>query len=254
VTPSQTVRADPRVADLVQAGKIRSALFLPQYIKDEVTGELRGMGPGMVAIELVRGVAARLGVEVLLVGLQTPIEVVERLRTGACDMAFMGITDSRTAEVDFSPPVIQFDFTYLVPAGSSISGVADADRPGVRIAVVRNHASTIALSRLVQHAELVATEIPEAALDMLRAGNAAAFASARDLLVDYSAKLPGSRVLKDAYGVNRTGMAVPKGHSGRLAYINEFIEEAKASGLVQHAIELAGCSEVIQVVPPAKSN
>ena len=238
----------------MQAGRIRSALFLPQYTKDEVTEELRGLGPGMVALELLRGIAARLGVEALLAGLQTPVEVVECLKTGTCDMAFMGITASRAAEVDFSPPVIQFDFTYLVPAGSSIFGVADADRPGVRITVVRNHASTLALCHIVQHAKLLDTEIPEAALDMLRAGNADALASARDLLVDYSAKLPGSRVLKDAYGGNRTGMAVPKGHAGRLAYINEFVEQAKASGLIQRAIERAGCGEVIQVAPPAKSD
>jgi polar amino acid transport system substrate-binding protein len=208
----------------------------------------------MVASELIREVAARLGVEVLLAGLQTPIEVVECLKTGACDMAFMGITASRAAEIDFSPPVIRFDFTYLVPAGSWIFGVNDADRPGVRIAVVRNHASTIALSRIVQQAKLVATEVPEAALDMLRAGSADALASARDLLVDYSAKLTGSRVLKDAYGGNLTGMAVPKNHAGRLGYINEFVEEAKASGLVQRAIERSGCSEVIQVAPSAKSD
>ena len=141
-----------------------------------------------------------------------------------------------------------------MPAGSSIFGVADADRPGVRITVVRNHASTLALCHIVQHAKLLDTEIPEAALDMLRAGNADALASARDLLVDYSAKLPGSRVLKDAYGGNCTGMAVPKGHAGRLAYINEFVEQAKASGLIQRAIERAGCGEVIQVAPPAKSD
>jgi len=253
MTPPRIVRADPRVADLVQAGKIRSALFLPQYTKDEVTGELRGVGPGMVAIEL-RGLAARLGIEVLLAGLETPIEVLECLKTGACDVAFMGITASRAAEVDFSSPVIQFDFTYLVPAGSSIFGGEDADRPGVRIAVVRNHASTIALNRIVQHAKLIATDVPEAALDMLRAGNADALASARDLLVDYSAKLSGSRVLKDAYGGNLTGMAVRKGEVRRLAYFNDFVEEAKPSGLIQRAIEHAGCRGVIQVAASGNSN
>jgi len=254
VITCRTARADPRVADLVQAGRIRSALFLPQYTKDELTGEIRGVGPGTVGIELVRGFAARLGVEVLLAGLQTPVEVVECLKAEDCDMAFMGITASRAAELDFSPPVIEFDFTYLVPAGSSIFSVADADRLGLRIAVIRNHASTIALSRIVQHARLVDTAVPEAALDMLRAGNADALASARDLLVDYSKILPGSRVLKDAYGGNRTGMAVPKGNTGRLACITEFIEEAKATGLVRRAIERAGCSEVIQVAGPVTFN
>jgi polar amino acid transport system substrate-binding protein len=56
----------------------------------------------------------------------------------------------------------------------------------------------------------------------------------------YCAKLPGSRVLEDHYGANLIGMAVPKGQTERLAYISEFIEQAKASGLVQQAIERAG--------------
>jgi len=44
-------------------------------------------------------------------------------------------------------------------------------------------------------------------------------------------------------------MAVPKGRAGRLAYIGDFIQEAKASGLVQRAIERAGLRGV-QVAPP----
>jgi polar amino acid transport system substrate-binding protein len=44
-------------------------------------------------------------------------------------------------------------------------------------------------------------------------------------------------------------MVVPKGQEGRLAYISDFIEEAKASGLVQQAIERAGLHGV-QVTSP----
>src|SRR4029453_8954844 len=146
-------------------------------------------------------------------------------------------------------PVIQFDYTYLVPAGSSIGSIADVDRPGIRIAVVRNHASTFALSRIVKHGELVAAEVPDAAFDLLRAGSAHAFASAREALIDYSVKLPGSKVLADAYGGNVVGIGVPKGQSGRLAYIGEFIEEAKASGLIARAIEAAGLRGVRAASP-----
>ena len=60
-----------------------------------------------------------------------------------------------------APIYAQVDFTYLVPAGSSIRSVADADRPGVRIAVVRNHAIDLALSRILKQAELVRAEIPD---------------------------------------------------------------------------------------------
>ena len=79
------------------------------------------------------------------------------------------------------------------------------------------------------------------------------WASPRFSVVGSSAKLPGSRVLEDRYGANLVALAVPKGEAGRLGYVTEFIEEAKASGLVQRAIERAGLIGY-QVVSPKKSN
>jgi polar amino acid transport system substrate-binding protein len=245
--------ADVRVADLVQSGKVRLAVFLGQYAKDHVTGELRGIGAGHVGIEVARALAERLGVEVLLIEHPTPPKAVECLKAGMCDVTFVGIEPSRAAEVGFSPPFMQLDYTHLVPAGSSIRSFADADRPGIRIAVVRNHSSTMTLGSMLKHAKLVYAETPDAAFDLLRTGQSDAMASVRPALLDYSTKLPGSRVLEDRYGANLIAMAVPKGQAGRLAYISEFIEEAKASGLVQRAIERAGLRGV-QVAPPAKPN
>jgi polar amino acid transport system substrate-binding protein len=80
-------------------------------------------------------------------------------------------------------------------------------------------------------------------------GKADAFALPREQLLHYSAKMPGSRVLEEAYGVNRTGMAIRKGQPERLAYISEFLEEAKASGLIQGVIERDGLRG-FQVSPP----
>jgi len=51
--------------------------------------------------------------------------------------------------------------------------------------------------------------------------------------------LPGSRVLADYYGANLNRVVVPKRHPGRLSYVSKFVEEAKASGLVQKAIDRA---------------
>ena len=232
--------ADPRVADLVQAGKIRLAVFLPQYNTDPATGEIQGVGTGFVAAELVRALAARLGIEMQIIGYPTPSKALEGLKARECDLALMGIEPSRVAQLDFTPPVVQFDYTFLVPAGSAIATLKDADRPGMRIAVVRNHASTLTLTRLVKHAELVGADVPDAAFDLLRNGKAHVFAAPREPLMDYSATLPGSRVLDEAYGVNNIGVAISKGEAGRRAYISEFIDEAKASGLVRGAIERGG--------------
>src|SRR4051812_7094550 len=70
-------QADPRVADLVRAGKVRGALFLPQYTTDPVSGELRGAAGGVVMIALAHALAARVGVEVLLVGHPTPAQATQ---------------------------------------------------------------------------------------------------------------------------------------------------------------------------------
>jgi polar amino acid transport system substrate-binding protein len=236
---------DPRVADLVRAGKVRIALFSGQYTKDPVTGELKG-----VWAEVARALAARVGVQLVLVEHPTPPKMVECLKVGACDLGFLGYDPARAADVEgFSPPFIEFDYTYLVPAGSSIRSAADADRPRLRVAVVQAHASTLTLSRLRKQAELVSVDTPESAFELLRTGRVDAWASARQVLVDYSAQLPGSRVLEDRYGVNHPAVVVAKGKAGRLGYISEFIEEIKASGFVQQAITRSGWRGV-RVAPP----
>ncbi len=238
---------DPRVADLVQAGKVRVALYLPQYAKDAATGELRGW-----CVDLVHALGERLGVEGVPIENSNPAGAMASLQSGAADAAMLGIVASRVGEVDFSPPLAEADYTLLLPAGSSIRSVADADRAGVRIAAVRNHASTLALGRIVKQAAFVYADTPDSTFEILRAGNADLFVSLREILLGYAAQLPGSQVLPGRYGFNSIGIAVPKGHAGRLAYLSEFVEQAKASGLAQRAIDRSGWRG-IQVAPPANS-
>jgi polar amino acid transport system substrate-binding protein len=177
--------------------------------------------------------------------------MVECLKSSACDVGSLGFDPARAADVEgFSPAFLEFGYTYLVPAGSPIRKVADADRAAVRIAVVNAHASTLALRRIRTQAELVSVDTPDSAFDLLVAGRVEAWASARPALMDYSAKLPGSRVLEDRFGANLPALVVAKGQAGRLAYISEFIEEIKASGFVQQAITRSGWRGV-QVAPSA---
>ena len=237
--------ADPRVADLVKAGKVRVGLFVPQFTKDAKTGELSG-----VWAESARALAARIGVQLELLVHPTPPEAVACLKGGPCDLLFLPLDDRAAGVGDFSAPIFQFDYTLLVPVGSTIRTVADADRPGVRIAAVRNHASTVELSRLLKQAELVYAETPDRTFDLLRTGQADAMASARNTLLAFSSRLPDSRVLDDRYGANINRMVVPKGMAARLAYVSEFVEEAKASGLVQKAIDRAG-PRGVQLAPLA---
>ena len=163
------------------------------------------------------------------------MSAAQALKFGSCDLACLGII-----------PCAQPNWIFRRQSSSStipcccrsvpIQSFADADRTGRRIAVVLNHASTFALKRTAKHAELVGTELPDAAFDLLREGSVKAFAAPREQLLDYSERLPGSRVLELGYGINNAGIAMRQGRPERLAYLSEFVEEAKTSGLIADII------------------
>src|SRR5262249_58580191 len=87
LTAAGTVAAqqasDPRVADLVQAGKVRIGLFSSQFSKDS-GGELRGVRP-----DVARALAARIGVQAVLLAHRSPPQVIECLKAGACHGGFL---------------------------------------------------------------------------------------------------------------------------------------------------------------------
>ena len=232
--------ADPRVAELARAtwrarGRSASVCFCRNTSRTRRPGSSGACGSKQRAhLPRISAFSS------IVVEHATPPEAIACLKAGACDVMFLPL-DARAAAVgDFSNPIFQFDYTLLVPAGSSIVRIADADRPGVRIAAVRNHASTIELSSQLKQAELVYAETPDSTFDLLRTGQAHVMASTRLALLDFSDRLPGSRVLEDRYGANINRMVVPKGKADWLAYVSEFVENAKASGLVQKAIERGG--------------
>ena len=108
-----------------------------------------------VWVEAARAYAGRVGIPLAIVEHATPPEAIACLKAGACDQLFLPLDARAAAIAEFSNPIFQFDYTLMVPAASSIAKIADADRPGVRIAAVRNHASTNELVRQVKQAELV---------------------------------------------------------------------------------------------------
>lgn len=241
--------SDPRVADLVEAGKIRVGLGLGNHasaMKDPATGEMHGM-----AADLAKALASRIGVRLEPVEYPRPGAVFDGAETGAWDVTFLVVDPQRTAVADASPTYMQSGFTYLVPADSAIRDIADADRPDISIAVPLGDAVDLNLSRILKHAKLVRAASQTAGIDMLRAGQVNAYAAPRPALLALSAQVPGSQVLPGAFATTDWAAFVPKGREAHLAYVTAFVEEAKASGLVAQLIDrerLRG----IEITPPAK--
>jgi len=86
---------------------------------------------------------------------------------------------------------------------------------------------------------------------MLKSGQADAYAGLAQGLANYSAKLPGSRLLEGRFMAVQQSIAVPKGKDAGLAFLRAVVEDAKTSGLVARAIEKTGARGVT-VAPSVK--
>ena len=75
------------------------------------------------------------------------------------------------------------------------------------------------------------------AIKAMQAGEIDCIALSRESLTGLALKIPGARILDGGFLNSSTAVAVPKGKPEALAYVSQFIEEAKASGLVRKSFD-----------------
>jgi polar amino acid transport system substrate-binding protein len=86
---------------------------------------------------------------------------------------------------------------------------------------------------------------------MARAGDGDLFALSRDAFATLLPALPGARVLDGGFQHTGVASAVPKERPAALALFSDFVERAKASGVVRRALDNAGFTDA-EVAPPAR--
>ena len=235
-------------ADLAGTGKVRAGINYGNSIlakKDAATGASSG-----VAIDLARDVAQRLGVPLEIVAYDTVAAMVDAAKSGAWDIAFLGIDPARENEIGFTAAHLHIEATYLVPGDSPLRAVADVDREGVRVAAPARANYELYLGRSLKRAELVRAVSHDAAFDLLVKGQVHALAGLRQALFGLADKLPRSRMVDGNFMVVPQAIGVPRGRDAGLAFLRTVVEKAKASGLVARAIEKTGARGV-SVAPPA---
>ncbi len=229
-------------AALVPTGGLRAGINYGNVIlatKDPATGQSRG-----VAIDLARELGRRLDAPVEIVAYDSVAAMVDAAKTGAWDVAFLGIDPAREGEISFTAAYLEIEATYLVPAGSPLGAVAEVDRAGVRVAAPARANYELFLTRSLQHAQLVRAPDGAGAFELLATGRADALAGLRQALIGLAEKLPGSRMLDGRFMAVRQAIGVPRGRAAGLAYLRGVVEDAKRSGLVARAIERTGARGV----------
>ena len=222
-------------SDLAPTGKLRAAINFGNPIlatKDPSGGEPRG-----VSVDLSRELARRLGVPVQFVTYDAAGKVVEALKSGAWDVAYVAIDPARAVDLSYTAPYVVIEGAYLVPQGSHIRSNAELDRDGVRVAVGAGSAYDLFLSRNLKHAKIVRAPTSPAVVDMFVAQKLEVAAGVKQQLEADARRIPGLRLLEGRFMVINQAMGTPRGRDAGAKYLREFVEEMKASGFVAQALE-----------------
>jgi polar amino acid transport system substrate-binding protein len=233
--------------DLAPTGKLRAAInfgngVLAQKGKD---GEPQG-----ISVDLSRELAKRLGVEVVFVTFEAAGKVFEAAKAGSWDIGFVAIEPVRAALIEFTPPYVIIDGTYMVRNDSPLKEVDDVDKPGIKIAVGLGSAYDLYLTRTIKNATLVRAKVGggKAMIELWLNDKLDAAAGVRQQLEAYAKDHADVRIMSGAFQEIKQAMGTPKGRTAGAAYLAKFVEEMKASGFVADALKRSG---QVAKVPPA---
>ena len=241
----------PREAltELAPTGVLRAAINMGNALL--VTGRTASGDPEGVAPDMAREIASRLGVPVAYVPYARPGELADAAGSGVWDIGLIGAEPQRAEKISFTPAYVEIEATYLVPAGSPLKTVAEVDRAGVRIAVTARSAYDLWLERNIKHAQLVRSEGGDATFKQFVDEKIEALAGLRPRLLEDVQKLPGARILDGQFAAVQQAVGTARQNTAGAAFLREFVEEAKASGLVARLIERHKVIGRLSVAPRA---
>lgn len=236
-------------AELAPSGVLRAGINLSNFLL--VTGQTASGDPQGVSPDMARALADRLDVPVEYISYATPGELADAAIEDLWDIGNIGAEPERAKTITFTAAYVEIEATYLVPAGSPIQSIDEVDREGVRIGVYGRSAYGLWLSDHIERAELVKAEGVDASFDIFSANRLEALAGLRPRLVEDAANLPGARVLDGQFTAVQQAIGTKPDRKAGAAFLCDFVEEAKSSGLVASLLAKHGVEGQLTVAPPA---
>ena len=222
-------------AELAPKGVLRAAINMSNFLL--VTGKTASGDPQGVAPDMAAEIARRLGVGVAYVPFERPSKLADAAGTDAWDIGLIGAEPQRAEKITFTPAYCEIEATYLVPKDSPIAGVAEVDRPGVRMTVRRGAAYDLWLERNIKHATVLRSETADGPFNQFVSEKLEAYAALKPQLLKDREKLPGSKILPGNFMTVQQAIGTEKKNAAGAAFLRDFVAEAKRSGLVAQLIE-----------------
>ena len=233
--------AQSPAATIAPTGSLRAVFLGTNPVQARVDPQTK-VASGPVP-DLVREFARTLGVLYTLTPAPDAAGVIAALKSGAADVGFLAYDESRAREVDFGAAFVVMFNSYLVPARSPLQKSGDVDRSGLTVAAVKGQTQELFVSSRMKNARVRVFDAmpPQAELEtLLTSGGVDAFAINRQRALEAQAA-SGSRLraLPDSFLEVDQAFVVQKGHTAKLAVIERFVAEVRASGFIKSSIERA---------------
>ena len=232
-------------------GKLRAAINLGNPILANLDA---GSGqPVGVSIDLARGFAGLLGVELELLVFDAAGKSVAAVTEERADIGFFAVDPLRGQGIAFTAPYVLIEGSYMVPEASPIQRNEEVDQAGHRVVVGTGSAYDLYLTRALAHAEIVRAPTSPAVMSVFLTQQLEVAAGVRQQLLADAARQPGLRLLPGRFMVIEQAMGCPKGRGADAALaLARYVETMKASGSVQTALQHHGI-EGATVAPLAAS-
>ncbi|HTD43298.1 MAG TPA: transporter substrate-binding domain-containing protein [Bryobacteraceae bacterium] len=229
--------AADQAADLAPTGTLRAVFLGDNPVQGRVDPKT-GAITGPVA-DLVQELARRLKVPFKLIPAPGARVVIDQVNAHTADIGFLAYEAARAREVDFSGGYAVMRNTYVVPASSSIHGIAEVDRAGVRVGAVQGQSQQIYLSENLKQAKVrIFAETPsqEELVKLLESGEIEAFGANRQRMEEAAALSKQIRVLPDNFSSATQAIVIEKGAPDKMAEINRFLDDVRSSGFVKTSL------------------
>jgi polar amino acid transport system substrate-binding protein len=235
-------------AQLAPTGVLRAGINLSNFLL--VTGRAESGEPTGVAPYMAREIATALGVPVKYVTFKSPGELGDQVGKDVWDIGLIGAEPQRAEKIQFTAAYVEIEATYMVPEGSPIKSIADVDTKGVRIAVSARSAYDLWLVNNIRKATLVQVSGLDAAYEKFMSDKLEVLAGLRPGLLKDVEKAPGLKILDGKFTAVQQAVGTAKANVEAAAFLADFVEKAKKSGMVQNFIDRHRVKG-LSVAPPA---
>ena len=222
-------------SELAPTGVLRAGINLSNPLL--VTGRTAAGDPTGVAPDVASAIADRLGVPITFVPFTKPSLLADACGKNVWDIGLIGAEPTRAQTIAFTAAYVEIEATYMVPSDSLLQSVEEVDRPGVRIAAPTGTAFDPWLTENIRHATLLRSESSTASFQRFVDEKLDVLAGLKVTLQNKIGVLPGARILPGRFTTVQQAVGVARTSDAGAAFLRDFIEEAKASGLIAELIE-----------------